>query len=166
MNNVYPKVMVENKNIYYAHLLLEDYSGENGELTAITQYIYQNFNIFKEYPYLAHILSKIARTEMMHLELLGKTIKLLGLEPKFITNNKYLKKYNYWNSSYINYENNIINILQANILSEKIAIKNYRNHISLIKDKYIRNLLYRIIEDENKHLNCFKILLINFLNYN
>ena len=38
---------------------------------------------------------------------------------------------------------------------EKDAIKNYENHKRLIKDKYIKNMLDRIILDEKRHLEIF-----------
>ena len=161
----YPEIRVERKNRYYAELLLSDYAGINGELTAITRYIFQNFNFFKEYPKLSEVIAKISMTEMKHLELLGKTIKLLGLEPKFeFKINPYNYSYLYWNSSYVDYETNIICMLQENIQSEQEVINNYRYDISIIDDKYIKELLERIIEDEKIHIGCFKELLYEFVN--
>lgn len=157
LNKPYPKIQVERKNIYYAKLLLEDYSGINGELSAICQYIYQKFDKFNENYYLSETLSKIARVEMHHLELLGQTIKLLGLNPKFITIKDYCPTY--WNSSFLNYSTNISEMLIYDIKKEQEAIKNYLYHISLIDDQYIKKLLYRIIEDEKIHIKCFFELL-------
>ena len=110
-------------------------------------------NIFSE------VLKKIAMVEMKHLELLGETIKLLGLDPKFKFIDKPCFKITYWNSSFINYDTNIKDMLISDIEIEKEAIKNYKYHISIINDKYIKKLLYRIIEDEEKHIECFNYLL-------
>ena len=41
LNLSYPPVEVTEKNCTYACLLLNDYAGKNGELTALTQYFYQ-----------------------------------------------------------------------------------------------------------------------------
>ncbi len=152
----YPPIQVEGKNLFYANLLLEDYAGLNGELTAITLYSYQNFSLFTAYPHIAEALSKIAMTEMHHLALLGKTIKLLGLNPFY----KYPQygKYHNWQAS-LNYNSNVSDILKINIKHEQTAINNYLYHISIIKDKYIQKLLYRIIADEKIHIACFKTLL-------
>ncbi len=159
VNKPYPKVQVERKNIKYAKLLLEDYSGINGELTEICQYIYQKFDTSDEDNTFSFVLSKIAIVEMKHLELLGKTIKLLGLNPKFINTNK--GYYDYWNSSFIDYNTNKTQMLKLDIEKEKLAINNYLKDIQLIKDKYIQELLYRIIEDEELHIKCFYQLLGN-----
>ena len=142
MNKKYPEIKVERENIYYAKLLLEDYAGINGELSAITEYSYQHFNKFNENENVVKSLSRIAMVEMKHLEILGKLIKLLGL-----------------NRNSINYTSNIKEMLYNDIRIEKIAIANYEYHISLINDKYIKEILYRIIEDELVHIDCFKMLI-------
>ena len=157
VNKPYPEVKVEKENIYYATLLIEDYSGINSEYTSISKYVYEHIDKFKENQKFSKVLSEIAMVEMRHLNILGKIIKLLGLEPKFNYNiNGYMTS---WNSSLINYNTNIIDMLLDNIRIEKIAIANYEYHMSLIKDKYINDILKRIIEDEIKHVECFKELL-------
>ena len=159
MNKKYPEIKVERENIYYAKLLLEDYAGINGELSAITEYSYQHFDKFKENEILAKSLSRIAMVEMKHLEILGKLIKLLGLNPEYKYYDECENIYKYWNSDSLNYTSNIKEMLYNDIRIEKIAIANYEYHISLINDKYIKEILYRIIEDELVHIDCFKMLI-------
>ena len=163
INKPYPLIKVERKNKYYADLLLSDYAGINGELTAITQYVFQDFNSFEIYPEVAKALSNIAKVEMIHLELLGKTIKLLGVIPEF-KYNSLPYSYTYWNSTNIDYNTRLIKMLKSDILKEQITINNYKKHSSLIKDKYINILLARIIEDEKIHIKCLEKILntINF----
>lgn len=157
INKPYPEIKVENKNIMYASLLLEDYTGRVSELTSITQYVYQSFDKFDINPLFSSTLSQIAMVEMKHLELLGKTIKLLGLNPQFkIINNIPVA---YWQSKYVNYSPDLKEMLKDDIKIEKEAIKNYQKDIDIINDKYIKKLLYRIIEDEKKHIECFYMLL-------
>lgn len=154
----YPKVEVEAENTEYANLLFEDYCGISGELTAITQYVYQDFDKFNVNKEFSETLAKIAAVEMRHLELLGETIKLLGVDPKF----KYHDNCNYltyWSGSFVDYTTNIVEMLKSDIKIEYEAIENYRYHISIINDKYIKRLLYRIIEDEERHIECFNMLL-------
>ena len=157
INKPYPKVQVLRKNTYYANLLLEDYSGAISELSSITQYEYQKFNKFDVDLEFASILSSIAMVEMKHLELLGETIKLLGIDPKFVYSNYNLSSY--WNGSFVDYTTNIINMLQSDIKIEKEAIAKYSYDISVIDDEYIKATLYRIIEDEKQHIKCFEYLL-------
>lgn len=159
----YPDVRIEKENKYYANLLLEDYAGNYSELTAITQYVYQNFNSFQKYPKFAEAMSRIAIVEMRHLELLGKTIHLLGLNPEYKSKVNMCDYYKYWDSSNINYDTYIIYMLNTNIIQEEIAIKNYKYHLNIIKDKYIQELLKRIIEDEVIHIECFKNLLQEYV---
>lgn len=159
VNKPYPEVNVEQPNIEYAKLLLDDYASSVGEDRAIHQYIYQSFTKFNNNPIFANTLSQIAMVEMRHLELLGKTIKLLGINPEFRFINKNTNCLVYWNSSFVNYTTNIIDMLKSDIAIEEEAIRNYSNHIKIINDKYIKALLYRIIEDEKMHIKCFNILM-------
>ena len=157
INKPYPEIKVENKNIMYASLLLKDYTGRVSELTSITQYVYQSFDKFDINPIFSSTLSQIAMVEMKHLELLGKTIKLLGLNPQFKIINNF--PVSYWQSKYINYSSDLKEMLKDDIKIEKEAIKNYQKDIDIINDKNIKKLLYRIIEDEKKHIECFYMLL-------
>lgn len=159
INKPYPTIRVERPNIKYANLLLDDYAGSKSELTSITQYVYQDFDKFNTFTNLSETLSQIAMVEMKHLELLGKTIKLLGLNPELVFPSFPTRSYTYWDSHYVNYTTDIVSMLQSDIEIERIAIKNYLYHISIIEDKYIRALLYRIIEDEERHIECFQSLL-------
>ena len=160
VNKPYPKIKVEEKNYYYANILLNDYSSNISELSAITQYIYQYFDKFNTNQEFSNIMQNIAKVEMFHLELLGKTIKLLGINPKFIFINKNLyNNLTYWNSSFIDYNSNIKLMLKNNIIIEEKATENYKKDITIISDKYIKKLLNRIIEDEYLHIEIFKYLL-------
>ncbi len=157
-NCPYPKVEVKAKNPYYVMLLLEDYSGVISELTAITQYIYQktvDVSINQEY---SEVLLKIAIVEMKHLNLLGETITLLGGKPEFHYFDSCLG-YQNWSSNFLNYQTNLSDSLVYDIFIEEKTIQNYLNHIQLIHDSCIQRLLYRIIEDEKKHIACFQELL-------
>ena len=95
---------------------------------------------------------------MKHLELLGKAIHLLGLPPKYVSyTSDNIKRY--WTSSFINYTTSLKNMLKQDIKSESMAIENYRKHKETINDAYIKQLLTRIIEDEQVHLSIFQRLL-------
>lgn len=148
-NLPYPDIKVEKENIEYAELLSYPYAGLVSEDTATHLYMYQSFILDGE---ISNILEKIAIVEMHHLELLAKTIKLLGLNPEYKVNDIY------WNANYVNYNNNLKDILKINIEAETLAIKNYKNLIKVIDDKYVKELLRRIIIDEEIHLQIFKNL--------
>ena len=120
----YPKVRVEEKNPYYADLLMEE----------------------------------IAKAEMIHLELLGKTIKLLGKNPIYSTCEASRGDCIMWNSNFVNYSTDLKDMLKIDISSEEAAIKTYTLHKKLIDDKYIKEMLDRIIMDEKRHLEIFNYL--------
>ncbi|KRQ87947.1 Manganese containing catalase [Caloramator mitchellensis] len=159
VNVNYPEPKIEDKNIFYANLLLEDYSGAVSELTASLLYVYQHFVSDGNYDEYAETVGGIAIIEMKHLELLGETIKLLGLKPAYAVPAGGL--YYPWNTTFIDYSTNIDRMLKIDIESEIKAIEQYEEHKTIIKDRYIVELLNRIIEDEKLHLKIFKDLKLN-----
>lgn len=146
----YPEIRVEKENIEYAKLLMYPYASMVSEDTATHLYMFQSFILDDE---IGKILENIAIIEMHHLEMLAKTINLLGLKPEYKSNDIP------WNSNYVNYNTNLKDILKINIDGETLAIKNYNNLIKVIDDKYIKELLRRIIIDEEIHLKIFNDLL-------
>lgn len=157
-NKQYPVVRVEKENIEYAKILSLDYASDISEDSAIHLYTYQALILEKTHPEISKTLKHIAITEMKHLELLGKAIHLLGLPPKYVSyTSDNIKRY--WTSSFINYTTFLKNMLKQDIKSESMAIENYRKHKETINDAYIKQLLTRIIEDEQVHLSIFQRLL-------
>lgn len=149
----YPEPKVIGRNLYYAELLLEDYAGRVSEFTAINQYLYHYFVFDERYKELAELEECISIIEMFHMEMLAKTIILLGANPRYysmIDNQRV-----YWNASFVYYGNAVCDRLAADIAAEEEAIINYRKHQQLIKDPYIVNMLERIIQDEQHHLSLF-----------
>lgn len=153
-NKPYPEPKVESENMFYANLLLQDYAGMASEFTAVSLYSFQHIVSEKEYKDYAELIGGISMVEMKHLELLGKTIKLLGRKPAFIYCS--CNEWEYWKSSNVDYADNILDMLRADIRSESEAIENYKKHLEMIGDKYIRKLLDRIITDEKLHLKLFE----------
>lgn len=158
--NYYKNIKVERPNLYYAKLLLEDYTScQISELTALTQYYNHEAVIFTEYPEISKVLSEIGRAETIHLQVLGKLIELLGISPKY----RVIRDDNmriWWSPSCIDYETDIFKIIKSNIAGEEGAIKQYKKHLDLIKDDYIIAILTTIILDEQRH----KEILIDIYN--
>ena len=149
----YPTPRVISKNPYYASILLKDYAGISGELTAINQYIYQYITLQDNYPSISDLTRQVAIIEMHHLELIGKTIQLLGMPPIIHFADHGLL--HFWNAKYVYYGKDVYDKLSANINHEATAIQNYRNHQQHINDPFIQELLERIILDEEYHLRLF-----------
>jgi len=148
----YPKPVIESKNFEWARLLLEDYAGETSEFTAIGQYIFSEFVLDETYFEIAQMFKGIAISEMKHLDLLAGVIIQLGVYPKFRTLNRQNNIKRNWTPEYIKYEKNAGSALLEAIRSEKRAIEQYRRHIELISNAQIRELLNRIIIDEELHM--------------
>lgn len=149
----YPEPQVERQNIQYANILLKDYAGKVSEFTAVSLYSYQHFVSDGQYKDYAELIGGVAVVEMKHLELLGETIKLEGIKPMYINN--VCPPGKFWNPIYVNYTTFIKEMIMEDIKSEEKAIKNYKYHMSLIKDEYIRKLIERIILDEEIHVKLF-----------
>jgi len=152
-NIPYPKLMNLRQNIKYANLLYDNFAGEEGELTSVNQYIYEHIEL-KKYESFSKILLSIAKEEMHHLELIGDLIKRLGKKPYYI--NQYQR---IWNANNIKYHfNNLYEMVMFNIESEKKAIEGYKESIKYTQNKSIKDLLERIILDEQTHLEIFNRL--------
>ena len=143
----YPTLKVERKNVEYAKMLLHPYVGSISEDTSTHLYLYQSFIIDDQ---IKEILKGIAIVEMHHLDMLARTINLLGLDPKYEVNNRP------WTAQYVEYEKDISKMMLIDIKNETIAINNYRLLMKAIDDRYIKQLLRRIIIDEEIHIKIFK----------
>lgn len=159
MKKEYPIPQVERENLEYAKILLQDYAGQVSEDSAVHLYLYEHFTKEKEWEEFGKILKEISITEMIHMALLGETIQLLGLDPKFETIDTKTSKRIPWNASYVPYPSTILEMLNTNIQAEKKAILQYRAHQSMIQDFYIKILLEKIIEDEEEHIRIFQKLI-------
>lgn len=150
----YPKLVDVKPDKRYAKLLYDSYGGNAGELNAITQYIYEHIEV-NQYEEFSKILLSIAIEEMHHLDLLGDLIKKLGKKPCYVSTNEH-----FWNAKNVKYYfNNIHDMLMFNIKSEEKAIFEYKKAIKYTDNKSIKDLLERIILDEQTHIEIFNKLM-------
>ncbi|MGI6144058.1 MAG: ferritin-like domain-containing protein [bacterium] len=150
----YPEIRVLAPNRYYAQLLQDDYAGRVSEFTAISQYLYHYFYLERVSEELGEMLENVAITEMHHMEILGKTIILLGGNP--VIRGSYSTRGDFWNGRFIYYGRNLCDQLWADLRAEQQAISNYRQHIAMIRDPYVQAILERIILDEQVHIKLFR----------
>ncbi|MBR5174166.1 MAG: manganese catalase family protein [Clostridia bacterium] len=145
----YPEISVE-RNLADSRLLMPSYGGNASEITAIMTYSFQHFVCpVKE---IGEILAGISTVEMRHMELLGEAIVELGGYP-------IIGGRTYWNGSYVNYTLDTKKFLRQNILAEENAILNYERTILNLSQDSLKQLLERIILDEELHIKLFKELL-------
>lgn len=146
----YPELEVD-KNVAESKLLMPSYAGATSEQTAVMTYCFQSY-ISIARPDFAKALIDIAKCEMKHHSLLGKTIYLLGGYPV-------IGSRSYWSGNLVNYTLDPRKYLQQNIIAEESAIINYERTILNLKSESVKMLLERIILDEEVHIETFKELL-------
>ena len=157
----YPEIKVVRENPTLAKLLTHVYASSDGELTAIHLYAYQSMILKEKYQEISRILMEISEVEMRHLYLLGETICKLGVNPVYADCNFNMEVY--WQADYVIYNDDIKTILEVDIESEKQAIHDYQMILTVVDDIYVKDLIERIIEDEEVHLEIFRNILKTFI---
>jgi bacterioferritin len=155
-NISYPSVPKLYPNKRYCNLIYDNFGGEEGELTAITQYIYEHMN-FKKEEAISHILQDIAIEEMHHLDILGEIITNLGEKPIYQNSNQKL-----WIANNVTYDIcNLRDAIKKNMKDEESAIIGYRKLLRYTNNIHLRRIYERIILDETTHFEIFKRILMN-----
>lgn len=157
MDLPYPPLQVTEKNVAYANLLSLDYCGSVSELSAITQYINHENRLSCERCLIARTILGIAMAEMIHLQMLGQLIFLLGGTIDFNARHRD-GKVQMWTPQSLKLGENVKQMLLADIEGERAAINQYRMHIRMIKDREIVAVLERIIKDEEYHIMMLQAL--------
>lgn len=158
MDLPYPQIRVTEENREYADILSNDYAGAVSELSAITQYINHENRLVCEQCPLAKTLVGIAMAEMIHLQMLGELISLLGGNIDFTARMRNGQR-RMWTPQYLNTSTGPGDMLRADIESERSAVNQYRAHMKMINDRYINGVLARIIQDEEYHIMILQSLL-------
>lgn len=151
----WPTLAVQGPNLHDAALLAEDYAGAAGELSASLQYIYHH-TVVQKYPDVAEAMEKISIVEMMHMEKLAKAMLQLGSDPRLSA------KEGVWTARNIQYGGSLAEALHLDLAAEYAAIRNYEAHIRAAQDPGVRELLARIVRDEEVHVRCFQTLLAKY----
>ena len=105
----------------------------------------------------AKLILSIAMAEMIHLQKLGELIFLLGGDVDFVARQPGGKG-SMWTPAYLTIPENAGKMLCADIEAERAAIKQYKNHMSRMDDRYVNAVLARIIKDEEYHILLLQTL--------
>jgi Mn-containing catalase len=150
----------------YAQLLLEQFGGATGELTAALQYWVQSFHC--EHPGIRDMLQDIAIEEFSHLEMVGKLIEghtknvdqteaykstlfaVRGMGPHFLDSQGAS-----WTAAYINEGGDVVRDLRADIAAEAGARQTYEELIKLAPDEGTKNTLVHLLTREISHTKMF-----------
>jgi Mn-containing catalase len=159
-------VQVDGADPRFAQLLLEQFGGATGELTAALQYWTQSFHC--ENPGIRDMLQDIAIEEFSHLEMVGKLIEahtknvdqtaaykstlfaVRGVGPHLLDSQG-----NTWTAAYVNEGGDIVRDLRANIGAEAGARQTYEELIKLAPDQGSKQALVHLLTREISHTEMF-----------
>lgn len=159
-------VNIDSAHPQFAQLLLEQFGGATGELTAALQYWVQSFHC--EHPGIRDMLQDIAVEEFGHLEMVGKLIEahtknvdqtaafkstlfaVRGMGPHFLDSQGVS-----WTAAYINEGGDVVRDLRANIGAEAGARQTYESLIKLAPDEGTKKTLVHLLTREISHTQMF-----------
>lgn len=159
-------VKIDSANPKFAQLLLEQFGGATGELTAALQYWFQSFHC--ENAGIRDMLQDIAIEEFGHLEMVGKLIEshtknvdqteayksslfaMRGMGPHFLNSQG-----SAWTAAYINEGGDVVRDLRANIAAEAGARQTYEELIKLAPDEGTKKTLVHLLTREISHTKMF-----------
>jgi len=159
-------VEIKEANPRYAQLLLEQFGGATGELSAALQYWVQSFHV--ENAGMRDMLQDIAIEEFSHLEMVGKLIEghtknvdqteafkstlfaVRGVGPHFLDSQG-----SAWTAAYLNEGGDIVRDLRANLAAEAGARQTYEELIKLATDEGTKKTLTHLLTREISHTKMF-----------
>lgn len=161
-NSPYPSYKDFTRDSVSARIISSAYATSCGELNSILQYVYQTFAFNhageKE---TSDIIKSIAMAEMMHLDMLGNSLINLGSQPIFTFQPPVA--FNFYSSKFVSYSGGFAEMLENDIVAERHAINSYKKMLSRLKNKGVRDLIARLKEDEELHLETFKSLRLRYV---
>lgn len=162
VKEAFPKIIPTKLDKDIVYKLVKINSGNKGEFTALSQYMYQHFILFhnEDVSNIYEAMEKIAISEMIHFENIAKKLHVSNVDPrycKYIDNNHNMCEY--WSGRYVDYVKEIKEIILSNIKLESMAIEDYKNLLNESKDENLNDIINRILKDEYSHLNYFNAIL-------
>ena len=149
----YPPIKVCGPNICAAQKISRGIGCAKSELSAITTYEYQQWVLASCQPELAQTISRIAKVEMHHLDILGRLVVALGGDPRYCCDQHGCCLC--WNSGMLNYTRDVRSLLMNNIADEKKAAEFYKETACEVADPLASAILNRLALDELVHVAIF-----------
>jgi Mn-containing catalase len=159
-------IKIDEPSPRFAQLLLEQFGGATGELTAALQYWVQSFHV--ENAGIKDMLQDIALEEFGHLEMVGKLIEahtknvdqteafkstlftVRGMGPHLLDSQGQA-----WTAAYVNEGGDVVRDLRANIGAEAGARQTYEALIKLAPDPGTKDTLVYLLTREISHTKMF-----------
>src|SRR5882757_8589887 len=160
-------VKIQGADPRFGEMLLEQFGGATGELSAALTYWTQSFHV--EDPAIRDMLHDIALEEFSHLEMVGRMIEqhteksdardaaykstlfaVRGVGPHLVDSNGQA-----WTSAYVNEGGNVVRDLRADIAAEAGARQTYEALIKACDDEGTKKTLVHLLTREITHANMF-----------
>lgn len=148
----YPSTETLTKDIRSGQILSFAYASDEGELTAVLQYVYQSIVLQRSCPTLSQTLSAIAACEMHHFRLLGEAMQNCGVTPTITKR----AGGNVYDASCVCRSTDPRQIVSAAMKSELEAIATHKKMLSVLHNEEIEKLVERLILDEQLHYDTLK----------
>lgn len=139
---------VEKENREYAKVLMQDYAGMGGALSATLDYSYQQIIQNEQENAFVNSLFSIQKMKMKQLEILGKLIYLLGEDPVYATYDSKIPRTIPYVAARLCYKKEPKDFLLYDLKQEEMTLERYMAHQKLIKDSYIQAIFSFMIEEE------------------
>ncbi|MBQ3475634.1 MAG: hypothetical protein IJH20_05640 [Bacilli bacterium] len=146
------EIKVQGKNKKYSELLKLSYCGRFSDLTTFLLFRYESYLFNKTDSYFSSNMLKISNDSLIHLDIFGRLITLLGGIPNQID----------FNINDIFYNEDKEKLIEINIrlIKEKIIL--YTNNLNQIDDDYIKEILSSFIVEERKNLEILELLQLKY----
>ena len=159
-------VKVEQPDAAFAQMLLEQFGGATGELSAALTYWTQSFHV--EDAAIRDMLQDIALEEFSHLEMVGRMIEqhtekgakdaaynstlfaVRGMGPHLVDSHGQA-----WTAAYVNEGGNVVRDLRADIAAEAGARQTYEALLKLAPDNGSKKTLHFLLTREVSHTQMF-----------
>lgn len=142
------EIKVERKNKKYAEYLKECFNEKYSDLSTFLLFKYEYLYFYKTDSSFSLNMNKLSNDSLLHLEILGKIISLLGEKPDLVVNDVVKKTF----------FNDKSTLLELNIRLTKEKIILYTKNLNRIEDIYIKEILEKFIIEERKNLKILEIL--------
>jgi len=150
----YPSIEELDVNATYGQIMLSNLGGLHSEMNAVSLYFYNHVILETVWPELSHAMLEICKVEMHHLDIFAKICCRLGVDPRlWDCQNDFLE---YWSPGYNVYPRQIHTMLENAIIQEQNTITAYHYQIECIDEPVIQDVLKRIIQDEQWHVEIFQ----------
>ena len=137
-------------NSYYMGLIQNLYSGANGCVFALLQFLYQ-LNLRQNFPQFEGCFLALFENEFENCRLLGDMLFEMHADPQFFSSSR-----RYLNAHSINYVKDLDKIFLSDIEFLEINIIDLKSTILKIENENLKGKLKKILENKKKSLKFLK----------